>query len=159
MANLGTIKGWGNVVRSICVMPTATVANVAAPALATDGVLLYQDSRNLAVANNGLAFPNKPPRAVTLTISGTVTAGQVLVGTFTLWAYHPGLAKWIEIPVNGGTAITPVAMAETDTDIITYSQSFENVFMHYSRVALQLAGIGGAGASFEGWLTTALETT
>ena len=151
---LKDVTGWGNCVRSICIMPAATVANVAAPTLATDGIAV------LPVANldgeNTLCFPNVPSQAATLAVKATVTAGQTLVGTLTLWGYHPGLAAWVEIPANGGTAVTAVALAETDTDVITFFQTFANLG-HWKRLALQLSAIGGTGASFEAWLTTTPE--
>jgi hypothetical protein len=157
MANiLGSITSWGNVVKSVCILAPATVANNAVPTLDTDGIPVYPDRKKGNV--DGHAFPNTPPRTSTLQVKATVTAGQTLVGTLTLWGYHPALARWIEIPTNGGTAVTPVALAETDTDVITFFQRYEDLG-HFSRLYLQLTGIGGTGASFEAWLTTGLENT
>ncbi len=154
---LGSISGTANCKRDICIMAPATIANVAAPSAATDGVPVYNTLATNRGADNGVAFGAQPPRVCTLLIKGTATAAEVLVGTFTLWGYHRASATWYEIPVNGGTTITPVAMAETDTDKITYQAQVNNLG-HFERVALQLAAIGGAGASFEAWLVTSQES-
>jgi hypothetical protein len=76
----------------------------------------------------------------------------VVVATLTLWGYHPVLGAWIEIPTNAGTAVTPIALAETDTDVITFNQKF-TYLGHFSRLACQLASVGGAGTVVEAWLT------
>ena len=151
---LKDVTGWGNCVRSICVMAAGTTANVAAPTLSTDGVAVLPEAR--LDGENALGFPNVPSQAATLAVRATVTAGQTLVGTLTLWGFHPGLNAWVEIPANGGTGVTPIALAETDTDVITFFQTFANLG-HWKRVALQLSSIGGTGASFEAWLTTSPE--
>lgn len=154
MSTLAQTSSFGNCVKTICILPSGTVANTAIPALSTDGVPTYP-SRGVA-DGTGLCFPNVPARKATLAIAGSCTAGQVLVGTFTMWGYHPVMDKWFEIPVNGGTPVTPVALAETDTDKITFTQNFDNLG-HWSRLALQLTAVGGAGATFEAWLTTEQE--
>ncbi len=146
--------------RSICIMAPATIANVAAPSASTAGVVGYNPggAAGDGGADSGHSYRNRDARESTLLITGTCTAGQTLVGTFTLWGYHVPSADWYEIPVNGGTAITPVALAESDTDKITFQQRFSNLG-HYDRLALQLASIGGTGASFQAWLVTGLSGT
>ena len=155
---LGQVESFGNCVRTVCIM-APTVADVAAPTVEADGIDVYPTRAGKRVAgvqvDDGLCFPSTPSMNATLMIKGTCTAGQVLVGTFTLWGYHPQLG-WLEIPVNGGTAVTPVALAETETDKITFVQQFTNLG-HYKKLALQLASIGGGGASFEAWMTNAQE--
>jgi hypothetical protein len=81
-----------------------------------------------------------------------------LVGTFTLWGYLEASGLWYEVAVNGGTAVTPVATAETATDIITFRERVLNLG-HFDRVALQLASASGSGTSFEAWLVTGLSGT
>lgn len=150
---LGQTIFWNNVAKSVCVLP-ATTANTSIPTLITDGIPVYPSAQ---MGTGGLAFPNTPPRVTSLAVRGTVTVGQVLTGTLTLWGYHP-VVGWMEIPVNSGSLITPVALAETQTDIITYTEQYESLG-HYVRLAVQLTGIGGTGATFEAWLTTALENS
>ncbi len=130
-------------------------ANVAAPTAATDGYQMYPAgaSEVMSASTKGHAYAGRPPLHSTLMIKGRVTAGQVLVGTFTLWGYLAAADAWFEIPVNGGTAVTPTALAETSTDQINFQQQFTNLG-HYDRVALELAGIGGTGAAFDAWLVT-----
>lgn len=80
-----------------------------------------------------------------------------LAGTFTLWGYLEAADVWFEIPTMGGTEVTPVALAETQADIITHTERYYNLG-HYDRLALQLAGIaGGSGAEFSAYLVTAME--
>jgi hypothetical protein len=154
---LGDEKTWGNASKSVCILAPAT-ANNAIPTLDTQGISMYVPPRAVpGTGHKSLAYGGQPPKSATLCIAGTATTGQTLVGTFTLWGYHPVLG-WLEIPVNGGTAITPVALAETDTDKITYTQRFEDV-SHFQRLYLQLTAIGGTGASFEAWMTTAMDRT
>ncbi len=81
------------------------------------------------------------------------TTATALAGTFTLWGYLAASTRWYEIPVNGGTAITPTATAETQTDIITLRERFTNLG-HFDRIALSVTTITGSGASFEAWLVT-----
>ena len=150
---LGSVTSWGNVAKSVCILAPATTANNAVPSAVDAGIPVYPDPKT--GNSTGHAYPNTPPRKSTLVVKGVVDAGQTLVGTFTLWGYHPVLG-WIEIPTNGGTAVTPVALAETETDKITFFQQYEDLG-HYKRLYLQLTGIGGTGASYEAWLTTALE--
>jgi len=78
----------------------------------------------------------------------------MLVGTFILWGYLAAVDAWFEIPLNGGTALTPTALAETSSDQINFQQQIMNLG-HYDRVALELASIGGGGATFDAWLVTA----
>ncbi len=149
MPTLGQTKGNGSK-KSVCLMAPATT-NVAAPTLATDGVPVYPSDSYLT--DDGHMFRNRPARKSTLLIKGDVTAGQILVGTFTLWGHDSLIDAWFEIPLNGGTTVTPVALAETDSDVIRFQQSIDNL-CHYDRVALQLSGIGGTGATFEAVLVT-----
>jgi hypothetical protein len=151
MAALGTVSTKYDTKRSVCIMATGTIANVAAPTLATDGVAGYPGS--LLSSDEGCCFSQRDARESTLLIKGRCTAAEVLVGTFTLWGYHVESAAWYEIPVNGGTVGTPVALAETSPDQINFQQRFTNLG-HYDRIALELAAIGGAGATFEAWLVT-----
>jgi hypothetical protein len=136
-------------------MATGTTANVAAPALDTDGVPTYpvEANRSSAAAETGHCFMARDASQSTLMIKGRCTAGQTLVGTFTLWGYLEAADAWFEIPVNAGTVGTPVALAETSADQINFQQRFENLG-HYDRLALELASIGGGGATFEAWLVT-----
>lgn len=132
----------------------AATANVAAPTLATDGVAMYP-SNSQTPQVQGHSFGGRPPLYSTLCIKGRVNAGQVLTGTFTLWGYLAVANAWFEIPVNGGTVVTPVALAETSSDQINYQEQFMNLG-HFDRVALELSGIGGTGATFDAWLVTAM---
>lgn len=159
MATLKQIKEWGNAARSICVLPTGTNANNAAPSLVTDGVKIYPDATMYnqgAAGEDALCFNNMPANIATLVAKFTVNAGQVLVATLTGWGYHPGLGAWIEIPLNGGTRVTAAALAESDPDIITFYERIPNLG-HFSRFYLQLTGIGGTGAAGEAWLTVSME--
>ena len=165
MAAIGDVKSNNNK-KAVCLMPTGTVANVAAPtstpsvgapASAADGVPMYPQVQ-FDPSDTAHGFVCRDPRESTLVIKGECTAGQTLVGTFTLWGYLAGPNAWFEIPVNGGTAITPVALAETDADAIRFQQRFQNLG-HYDRIALQLASIGGTGATYEAWLVTGLAGT
>lgn len=136
----------------------AATANVAAPTLTdnTEGVPCYATKTELARgegADKGVCFFGRDAGESTLMIKGRVTAGQVLVGTFTLWGYLTEAQAWFEIPVNGGTAVTPVALAETSSDQINFQQRFNNLG-HYDRLALELSGIGGAGATFDAWIVS-----
>jgi hypothetical protein len=134
-----------------------TTANVAAPTLATDGIPVYPVA-SFNAADTGHGYQGRDARESTLLIEGTCTAGQVLVGTFTLWGYLAASGKWYELPTSTGTAITPVALAETGTDTITLVQRFQNLG-HFDRLALQLASIGGGGATFNAWLVTGIAGT
>jgi hypothetical protein len=150
---LGTVKST-DIKRSIVLMAAST-ANVAAPTLATDGVPT-QSTKNQKLMEGvdvGAFYYGRDAGQSTLMIKGRVTAAQTLVGTFTLWGYLTEADAWFEIPVNGGTAVTPTAMAETTADQINFQQRFENLG-HYDRIALELAAIGGTGATFSAWLVT-----
>lgn len=135
----------------------AAVANVAAPTLTdnTEGVPCYATKAQLIGGNAdvGVCFGNRDVGESTLMIKGRVTAGQILVGTFTLWGYLTEAGAWFEIPVNGGTAVSPTALAETSADQINFQQRFQNLG-HYDRIALELAAIGGTGATFDAWLVS-----
>jgi len=146
----GTIYSKSNAKKGLCLMAAAT-GNVAAPTLATDGYPMYPT--NQITADDGHCFTASAAPVSTLMIKGRCTAGQTLVGTFTLWGYDAAMDAWFEIPVNGGTAITPVALAETSSDQINFQQQFNNLG-HYDRIALDLAAIGGAGATFDAMLVT-----
>ena len=147
---VGDIKATANAKKAVCLM-TAQTANNAVPSAATDGIPV--DPTNQILADDGHCYMATPAMFSTLLISGTVTAGQTLAGTFTMWGYLAASGKWYEIPLNGGTGVTPVALAETDTDLITYRERLLDLG-HFDRLYLQLTGIGGAGASFEAWLVT-----
>ncbi len=151
----GDVSGRSNANRSVCLL-TAAVANTVIPSAATDGVPVYPDSAVFS-ADTGHCYGGKPAEKSTLLIKGTCTTGQTLVGTFTLWLYHAPSDTWYERAVNGGNTVTATAMAETDTDRITFIELISNIG-HFDRVALQLTSIGGSGASFEAWLATAMET-
>ncbi len=150
---VGANKTVSNAKKATCLMD-ASVANVAAPTLATDGVAMYAGPVE-GVLVEGHAFGSRPPLHSTLCIKGRVTAGQTLVGTFTLWGYLAAADAWFEIPVNGGSVITPDDIAETSTDQINYQQQFTNLG-HFDRIALELASIGGTGATFSAWLVTSM---
>lgn len=147
------IKTVSNAKKAIQIMAAAT-ANVAAPATSTDGIAVYTSGGQEPLVN-GHAFGGRPPLYSTLCIKGRVTAGQVLTGTFTLWGYLAAADAWFEIAVNGGTEVTPVAIAETSTDQINYQEQFMNLG-HFDRLALELAAIGGSGATFDAWLVTSM---
>jgi len=153
MAAVGTVGG--NATKRSIVMMSAATGNVAKPATSTAGVACYRTPQQAMddQTDQGFCFMGRDSGQATLMIKGRVTAGQTLVGTFTLWGYLAEADNWFEIPVNGGTAVTPVALAETDTDAINYQQRFENLG-HYDRLALELAAIGGTGATFDAWLVT-----
>ncbi len=139
--------------RQICIMAPGTAANVAAPTLATDGIAVFS-SPKFVPTEEALCPPGYGAGHCTLLIKGTATGGA-LAGTFTLWGYDAASTCWYELPVNGGTPITPVALAETDTDKITFTQLFSvlnNHVTHFDRLALQLAGIAGTTPAFEAWL-------
>lgn len=155
VATLGQISGAANAKRSVCLLPPTT-ANTAIPSAVTDGIACYPDPRNIN-SDQGHCYLGQAAKESTLMVHATVTAGQVLVGTLTLWGYLAASGQWYEIPTNGGTKVTPVAFAETDTDRITHVERFLNLG-HFDRLCLQLTAIGGTGASFEAWLTTAQES-
>lgn len=131
------------------------VANSAVPSVATDGHPCYptQTQERAAAEESWCFYRGRDAGQSTLNAYGTVTAGQILTFTLTLWGYLTAAGKWFEIPLNGGTAVTPVALAETDTDLISFQQRLENLG-HYDRLYLQVTGIGGTGASINAWLTT-----
>lgn len=141
-----------NLKKAFCLMAGAT-GNVAAPTLSTDGFPNYP-TRTEGPMTNGCCYPGRPAVYSTIMIKGRCTAGQVLVGTFTLWGYLAACDAWFEIPLNGGTAISPAALAETSSDQINFQQQLMNLG-HYDRLAVELAAIGGAGATFDVWLVTA----
>ncbi len=147
---VGDIKSSGNATKAVCLM-VAQTSNNAVPSTAADGIPVYPT--NKIVADDGHCYMACPAQTSTLVVKGTVTAGQVLTGTLTLWGYSAAIGAWIEIPLNGGTGVTPVALAETDTDLITYRERILDLG-HFDRLYLQLTGIGGTGASFEAWLIT-----
>lgn len=130
-------------------------ANSAVPTAATDGHACYptEDQKVSTAAETWCFYPFRDAGQSTLNAYGTVNAGQVLAVTLTLWGYLAAAGKWFEIPLNGGTPVTPVALAETDTDIISFQQRLENLG-HYDRLYLQVTGISGTGASINAWLTT-----
>ncbi len=149
----GDISG-NSAKKGICLMAGAT-ANVAAPTLSTDGFPVHPTNDTYKPIAGAHGYLNKAALSSTLLIKGRCTAGQVLVGTFTLWGYLAAVDCWFEIPLAGGTAVTPVALAETSTDQINFQQIISNLG-HYDRVALELASIGGTGATFDAWLVTSL---
>ncbi len=124
----------------------------------------------------GFAADEDVAALATINTAGTTQAYALLVGdddfaatplvystgalaaTLTLWGYLAASGRWYEIPTTTGTAITPVALAETGTDIITLVQRFQNLG-HFDRIGLQLASPAGTGASFEAWLVTGLAGT
>ena len=159
MAAIGDIVSKSNAKKAVYLMVGAT-GNVAAPtgtptrtaaASAADGIPCFPTSQ--IAADDGHCYSAAAAAVSTLLIKGRVTAGQTLVGTFTLWGYDEALQAWFEIPVNGGTAITPVALAETTSDQINFQQQFNNLG-HYDRLALELSSIGGTGATFDAMLVT-----
>src|SRR5678810_1393066 len=101
--------------RAICLM-SAQTANTAIPTAATDGVPCYRTPAQvqLDAVDTGAFYQGRDARESTLLIWGTCTAGQTLVGTFTLWGFlqiaNSGAGVWFEIPLNGGTGVTPVAL-------------------------------------------------
>lgn len=152
VGDIGSHKG--NAIRSVCLM-LAQTSNTAVPTAAgadtSDGVPTYPT--NKISADDGHCFTANPALSSTLLVKATVNAGQTLAGTLTLWGYHAPSDRWYEIPLNGGTGVTPVALAETETDLISYRERILDLG-HFDRLYLQLTGIGGTGASFEAWLVT-----
>lgn len=149
MANtVGLVVGAANCKRSICLM-TAQVANNTAPTLATDGVPAYPVN-TVYGTTTGAFYSVEFPDVNTLTIAGTGTTPS---GVFTLWGYLTAQATWFPIQVNAGAAVTGAA--------VTYTQTFgpgattQVALGHFDRIALQIASISGAGATFEAFLTTA----
>jgi len=150
---LGDVKTRSNCKKDIVLLAAAT-ANNNAPALATDGIAMYEVDkigRSGTIFKDGANFPHHPASKHRLCIKGTVTAGQTLVGTFTLWGYLESAQAWFQVKVNAGSAL-----AETGTDTIGYSEVFDQLSA-FDRLYLQLASIGGTGASFEAWLVTCEE--
>ena len=134
---------------------SAAVANNSPPASATAGVAMYETDRfgqTNAQFENGANFPHQPASKHQLCIKGTVTAAQILVGTFTLWGYLASANAWFKINVNGGSAL-----AETSTDAIGYTETFSNLSA-FDRVYLELSSIGGTGATFSAWLVACQES-
>lgn len=140
--------------RSVRLLVNRTT-NQSAPTASTDGIPVYRTAKQAAndLVDTGLAFPFRDVGPSTLMVKGRCTAGQTLVGTLTLWGYLEEADTWFEIPVNGGTVITPVALAETSADQINIQQQFSGLG-HYDRIAIELASIGGTGATFDAWLVT-----
>lgn len=147
---VGDVKVRANCKREIVLM-TGQTANTAVPTAATDGVPAYP-SKAVYSVDTGAFYSGEPPDRSELIIYSTAGSGT-MVGTFTLWGYNESAGVWIEIPVNGGTAVTPVALAETDTDAIRFRQEFTNLGA-YDRLALQLTGVGGTATAFEARLIT-----
>jgi len=150
---LGDVKVRSNCKKDI-VLLAAAVANNGAPALATDGIAMYEVDKlgqTSSIFKDGVNYPHQPVGKHRLCIKGTVDAGQTLVGTFTLWGYLESASAWFQVKVNGGSAL-----AETGTDTIGYSEVFD-LLSAFDRVYLQIASIGGTGASFDAWLVTCQE--
>lgn len=126
--------------------PTATGAAAArdVAASATAGVPVYPRSytNSIAQQDDSAGFVNRDLRESTL-IARASGPGQVVVATLTLWGYLEALGAWVEIPTNGGTAVTPVALAETETDVITYFQRYQNLG-HFDRLACEVAGLSAS---------------
>ncbi len=149
---LGNVNNRSNSRRDVELLSGAT-ANVAAPTLATQGVPMYQPGRMAANAPDaGVNYPGQPLRSHRLYIAGTVTAGQTLVGTFTLWGWLETAQAWFRVPVNAGTPL-----AETGNDVIGYTELI-NGLSHFDRLAISLDAIGGTGASFSAWIGGHAET-
>lgn len=151
---VGDVKVRANCKKDIKLMENAT-ANVAAPTLVTDGIPMYEVDKlgqGSTIFKDGVNFPHQPTSKHRLCIRGTVNAGQVLVGTFTLWGWLESAQAWFQIRVNAGSAL-----AETGTDVIGYSEVIDQLSA-FDRVALSLASIGGTGASFNAWLVTVQES-
>lgn len=150
---LGDVKVRSNCKKDIVLLAGAT-ANNGAPAAATDGIRMYEYDKlgqSSTLFKDGVNFPHQPVAKHRLCIKGTVTAGQTLVGTFTLWGYLESAGVWFQVKVNGGSAL-----AETDTDKIGYTEVFD-LLSSFDRIYLQLAAIGGAGATFDAYLVTCQE--
>lgn len=151
MANtVGLVVGAANCKRSICLM-TAQTANTAAPALATDGVPAYPNNTAYGSAT-GAFYSVEFPDINTLTIASTATTSPT--GIFTLWGYQAAHGVWFPIQVNAGAAVTGatgVQFAQT----FGPGGSVVSALGHFDRLALQLTSVGGAGATFEAFLTTA----
>lgn len=147
---VGQIQSKSNAKKAVVIMAAQT-GNTGAPSASTDGIPAYPT--NQIAADDGHCYAADAAMYSTLLIKGRCTAGQTLVGTFTLWGYDSLLDAWFEIPVNGGTAVTPVALAETSADQINFQEQFMNLG-HYDRLFLELASIGGGGATFDAALVT-----
>lgn len=153
MASAGDISG-NNTKKSLCLLVSGTTVNP--PTLATDGYPVLPDDKAQA-GPTGAAYMSICAKESTVHIKGTVTAGQTLAGTVTLWGYVKGPNAWFEIPVNGGTELTATALAETETDAIKHQERLANLG-HYDRIAASLASVSGTGAAFEVWITTGAES-
>lgn len=132
--------------------PTSTPAQFAASS-AADGVPVHVNDRNFT-ADTGHSFPRQPAKESTLLVD--ITGTGTLVGTVTLWGYLAASSIWYEIPLNGGTTVTPIALAETATDKVTYTAQLANIG-HYDRVALQVASLGGTNPVCSAWLVCSME--
>lgn len=149
---VGDVKGGGNAKKSVCLM-TAQTANTNAPTdaaeatvkVATGVVPVFPTSK--VVADDGHCYMGCPATKSTLHISSSAGSGT-MTGTFTLWCYLTATGVWYPKTVNGGAAI-----AETASDKIRYSQSFDDLG-HYDYLFLELAAVGGTDTAFEAWLTT-----
>jgi hypothetical protein len=104
------------------------------------------------VLEHSAFYTGKYPTISTLAIRSTAGSGT-MVGTFTLWGYLTASDSWYEIPVNGGTAVTPVALAETESDRITFVETFDSLGS-FDRLYLELSSVGGTGTTFEAFLIT-----
>ena len=150
---LGDVKTRSNCKKDIVLLAAAT-GNNSAPASASAGIAMYEVDKighTSSIFKDGANFPHQPVSKHRLCIKGTVDAGQTLVGTFTLWGYLESASAWFQVKVNGGSAL-----AETGTDTIGYSEVFD-LLSAFDRVYLQIASIGGTGASFDAWLVTCQE--
>jgi len=147
---VGTVTPAANCKRAVCLM-TAQTANTSIPTAATDGIPNYP-TRVGAETDDGACYAVTHAEASTLLIHNSAGSGTV-AGTFTLWGYLAASGAWYEVPVNGGTAVTPVALAETDTDLVTHREVFEHLG-HFDRLCLQLTGVSGTDTAFDAWLVT-----
>lgn len=145
---VGDVKSRSNCKKDMQIL-AAAVANVNPPALATDGFPVYPVMD--FGGQDGVNYEGLPASRHQLCIKGTVTAGQTLVGTFTLWGYLQSASAWFQIKVNAGSAL-----AETGTDVIGYTEVIQGLSA-FDRVAISLASIGGTGASFDAWLVACSE--
>lgn len=152
----GDVKHYGNVKKAICLL-TAQATNNSPPATAGAGFPTYPETNEFGAsayaskAEKAALFPVRNPLKSTLCIRSSAGSGT-MTGTFTLWGYLTAAAAWFPIKVNGGNAI-----AETGTDVIGYTEAFENIG-HFDRVYCELSAVGGTSTAFEAWLVTAKES-
>jgi len=146
--NAGSLTRVGNAFTFTYKGGTTTVANFEAAVAALTGDDQLIGVKTAGTGGNILADTDDEVVDEPIETFAAVT----IVATATLWGYLAEADAWFEIPVNGGTVGTPVALAETSTDQINFQQRFENLG-HYDRIDIELAS-PAAGSSFDAWIVS-----